>query len=106
VGTQARKHKFISDLGTPPDNSSTVASLVQKDSSPKVQKKSTFCKLDRSQGCLRRRRRQVDFVGLRRENKMSEPKLGRKASLTLLRACSVIPNTHGLDGIGKNCEEV
>jgi hypothetical protein len=23
-----------------------------------------------------------------------------------LRACSVIPNTHGLDGIGKNCEEV
>jgi hypothetical protein len=23
-----------------------------------------------------------------------------------VRACSVIPNTHGLDGIGKNCEEV
>jgi hypothetical protein len=23
-----------------------------------------------------------------------------------IRACSVIPNTHGLDGIGKNCEEV
>lgn len=47
-------------------------------------KKSTFCKLDKSQGCLRRRRRQVDFVGLRRENEMSEPKVGRKASLTLL----------------------
>jgi hypothetical protein len=23
-----------------------------------------------------------------------------------VRACSVIPNTHGMDGIGKNCEEV
>jgi hypothetical protein len=23
-----------------------------------------------------------------------------------VRACSVIPNTHGLDEIGKNCEEV
>jgi hypothetical protein len=23
-----------------------------------------------------------------------------------VRACSVIPNTHGLDGIGKNCEDV
>jgi hypothetical protein len=30
----------------------------------------------------------------------------RNSWVSLLRACSVIPNTHGLDGIGKNCEEV
>jgi hypothetical protein len=31
--------------------------------------------------------------------------LTRKERISF-RACSVIPNTHGLDGIGKNCEDV
>jgi hypothetical protein len=43
-------------------------------------------------------------------SKLSYTRDGRLAAVTwttsYFRACSVIPNTHGLDEIGKNCEEV